>query len=72
MTFMSIIEHTSNITLSDWNIAQKKLWLRLEELGLVHKNDYNVFLKFAAFFDNFHKEHNKFPDPKDVKKGIGL
>ena len=64
----SLNEKAQEVPLLIWNDAQKNLWNNLVSINIVDKNDINLFIKFAKFFDNFYMAKHKFPNIKDVMK----
>ena len=63
-------EHVLTVNLKAWNIKQKELWSDMENKGLVKKNDYATFIKFAKHFDEFYKKNNRFPSLKEIEKNV--
>ncbi len=72
MKFMEIVEYIEGKNLSDWNMSQKIIWLKLSELHLVQKDDASTFMKFGTFFDKFYRAEKRPPKVKEVIKSLGL
>lgn len=67
MKFKTVLnEKAQEIPLLIWNDMQKELWYSLIAIGIVEKNDMDVFTKFAKFFADFYTTKHKFPNIKDV------
>lgn len=63
-------EHVLTVNLKTWNVKQKELWSSMENKGLVKKNDYVTFMKFAKHFDEFYRKNNRFPSLKEIEKNV--
>ena len=48
-----------NMTLAEWNLNQKILWLKLVDAGYVEENDANTFFKFGKIVRDYANEHDR-------------
>jgi len=52
--------------LGEWNKLQFELWLELNRMGVVERNDAEKFAKFGAFFYSYWMAKKKLPKIKDI------
>lgn len=59
-------EYSDDIPLKKWNIIQKFLWYDICDETDITRNNTEMFIKFASFFDSYYTKNKKFPSKEEA------